>query len=80
MTCNNTQTNTIGADFARIQCELESIRFHAERLKELTGFIISADPVFEPRIVAADQLARHVLNAIDNLPALYAAPVVEVAF
>ena len=70
-----TNTNTIGADFARIQCELESIRFHAERLKVLSDFIIAADPVEEPRIVAADKLAGHVLRTIDNLPALCDAPV-----
>lgn len=70
-------TNTIGADFARIQCELESIRFHAQRLRDASLNAGSAT-VAEPRIIEACQLAEHVLCTIDFLPALYATPV-EVA-
>ena len=66
-------TNTV-ADFARIQCEIEAMRFHAERLLNAAA----SASVEEPRIVAADQLAEDILRSIDNLPALYAAPV-EVA-
>lgn len=75
---NNTNTRTIGADFARIDSELDALRFHARRLKELSDFIIAADPVNEPRVEAAFDLAEHVLSAIAELPALYAVPV-EVA-
>lgn len=70
----NTENNTrtLGADLARIDSELDALRFHALHLKGLSDFIIAADPVYEPRVDAAYLLAEHVLGAIEALPALFA--------
>ena len=66
------QTNpTLAANPAVMQEEVSALRFHAERLRD-ASLIAGSATVAEPRIIAARQLAEHVLRTIDNLPALHA--------
>lgn len=67
------QNTQYAADLAVVQAHIDSLQYHAERLREAT-LRAAESTVAEPRLFAAAELAGTVLAGIAYLPALNAAP------
>lgn len=67
------QNTQYAAGLAAMQAHIESLQYHAERLREATLRAAESN-VAEPRLFAAVELAETVLAGILALPALNAAP------